>query len=329
MIRLALIGTEIPVSAYEQASRRFRDVTFTAVVDPNVKRAKAVASQLRAAYLTNSLEQLLNNCASEFDAILIASDSEQRTSLVEDAARAGKHVFILPLPGEVRADMDRMIRACETAGVCLMVGHASRFLPSSRAIKQSLDDGKLGQPGLLRIHHWSPAPPPKSLLPYDPMKKLSDEIDLALWLFGGLPNSIYAAGRSHSGTTTKSFDYMQIHLGFPNGGMALIDFAKSIPGKVGYRSLTLIGSTGAAYADDHHNSHLHFGGKQAAALFQDEGVGYLADQLEEFAAAIRQGRAPAITGADGRAAAIVAAEAINLSFSRSTVRLVGENYEPA
>ena len=50
--------------------------------------------------------------------------------------------------------------------------------------------------------------------------------------------------------------------------MALIDCAQTLPQGDGYFSLSLIGSTGAAYADSHHNRQLLYGGgSQLPATF--------------------------------------------------------------
>ena len=44
--------------------------------------------------------------------------------------------------------------------------------------------------------------------------------------------------------------YVHVHLGFPEGGMALMDDAQTLSGGDGCFSLSMIGSTGAAYAND-------------------------------------------------------------------------------
>ena len=57
--------------------------------------------------------------------------------------------------------------------------------------------------------------------------------------------------------------------------------------------MSLIGSTGAAYADDHHNSHLLFAGGAPNALLSDASVGHLMD-LQEFIACITCDQSPDI-----------------------------------
>jgi predicted dehydrogenase len=105
-----------------------------------------------------------------------------------------------------------------------------------------------------------------------------------------------------------------LHLGFAGGGMAVIDYAETLPPGDGYFSLSLIGSTGAAYADDHHNMQLLYGGGHPSALHTGEADLSALAQLQEFLNAVEQNREPLITGADGlRAVEVAEAAAVSLA----------------
>ncbi len=144
----------------------------------------------------------------------------------------------------------------------VVVVNPDRFLPSRQLIRQQLDAGKLGDVGLVRVHRWEPN------LSHDdgglPTGLLRD-LDLVLWLVGKLPDAIHAVEQSDS--SGKS---IQLHLGFPGGAMALIDFSSQLPNGDGYQSLSVIGSAGAAYDDDHQNMQLVFRGGQAQAVRAEE-----------------------------------------------------------
>ena len=221
-----------------------------------------------------------------------------------------------PLAESVGA-AERVIETCRSSDVTLMVGHSQRFVPSRRAVKAALDSGKLGEPGLLRIHCWT------ALAEEHDAKAITtrqavDGIDLAHWIFAALPNRVYAVGRP---------GYAQVHLGFPNGGMALIDYAMNLPDGDGYSSLSVIGSTGAAYADDHHNRNLLFCSGVPRAVDVGEGSSHLITQLAEFVSAIEEDREPSISGNDGKAAVQVAEAAVASLESRRVMRLTGGSYE--
>ena len=92
-------------------------------------------------------------------------------------------------------------------------------------------------------------------------------------------------------------------------------------------SLSLIGSTGAAYADDHHNRNLLFRGGDPNAIETDQGSIHLTSQLQEFVAAIEEQREPAANGVDGQTALQVAEAAVASLESRQALRMIGGSYE--
>ncbi len=314
MVRLALIGGDVE-HAYAAATSRVPGAVFTAVVGDDAGRAERMATTLGAAVVAASLDDLVRLHSDEFDAALIHSTPDRHAAHAEPIARAGKHVFVAVPLAPATVDADAIINACETAGVRLMVGHVMRFAPSTQAVEHALATGKLGAPGLLRIHRWEPRAEAGAL------RRAMHDVDLANWFFGALPTHVYAVGRRPADSAEESFDYVQVHLGFPAGGMALIDSAVTLPTGQGYFSLSMIGADGAAYADDHHDTHLLFRGRDPAALLSDSGARAGVAQLREFVSAIDEDRVPAVTGADGRAAIRVCEAAAESIRSGRVVQL--------
>lgn len=174
-----------------------------------------------------------------------------------------------------------------------VVVNPDRFLPSRQLIRQQLDTGKLGEVGLIRVHRWQPmsSPGPRGLgdscstsESTDPQggglldEALLRDLDLVLWLVGKLPDAIHAVEQSDA-----SGRFVQVHLGFPGGAMALIDFTNRLPAGDGYQSLSVIGSAGAAYADDHQNMQLVFrGGRPQAVRAEETGRRHAAAVQEQI-----------------------------------------------
>jgi predicted dehydrogenase len=185
-----------------------------------------------------------------------------RATIAGDAATNQKQVLVLNPFSMAAADRGRFAssRFAVPALPC-------RFQPSIVAVKQALDAGKLGLAGLLRIHCWQPSAS-------EAIDLLESQLDLAVWLFGDRPTDVYSCQRA---------GYRQIHLGFKDGGMALIDIDRSLPEGNAYDSLSLIGSTGAAYADDHHNTQLLFGEPGPRALLTSQDNVAIAEMIEAFA----------------------------------------------
>jgi predicted dehydrogenase len=285
-------GTGCDAAAdYAATLSRVSRAEIIATVDSDEDKARSAANTLHAGIFSSSLDDLLADHSDDFDAVLIHSDD--KASLGRQAASAGKHVFIGGSIGDSVADADNIIAACESAGVTLMVGHATRYLPSQHTAKNAIASGNLGELRLVRVHHGEATGSGGSAISH-----VGSEIDLANWLFEALPSEVYAIGRGD--------DYAQVHLGYPGGGMALIDYSATLPDGGGYFSLSVIGSTGAATTDDHHNMNLVYRGGDPTAVNGGQGTGHIQKQLQEFVDAIEQRRAPSTTGTDGHNALLVA-----------------------
>ncbi len=323
MLRMALIGCGAKAGPYLTAARHLPVAEIAAVVDPDSDRAARAALsagvQLRAA----SLDELLDAAAEAFDALILTTPASTRASLIEQAAGAGKHLLVEPPLAGTASEAELVAAEARSAGVRLMPAHGDRFRADCRAVRASLDQGELGRPGLLRIHDWSPA---AEVGDNDPGALAA--LDLALWMFDGLPTRVYATGRPPRAGLGGA-EYLQVHLGFEDGGMALIDISHGLPPGDGYRSLALIGSLGAAHSDDHHNVQLLFGGGRAQAVLTgpDESVPALV--LAEFATAVAEGREPAVTGEDGAAVLRVAEATASSWAAGAALRLSGVRYERA
>lgn len=308
MVRLALIGCDT-TSDYVGVLPRVKNAEIVATVDDDGDKARWAAETLGAQSLA-SIDKVL--ATDNIDATLIHVRDGGSVGL--QAADAGKHVFVAGMPGSSVAQVDEVISACEAAGVKLMVGLSTRYLPSQQTVKNAITSGDLGELGLVRIHHWEAGTNGTNAIGH-----VTSEIDVANWLFEALPSEVYATGRSD--------DYLQVHLGFPNGGMALIDYASSLPHGGGYFSLSVIGSTGTATADDHHNMNLIYRGGKPLAVTGGQGISHVRAQLQEFVDAIGEQRAPATSGIDGRNALLVADAAGNSIASGRSFKLGGGAYE--
>ncbi len=324
MLRLALIDSDDAIVRHARIARRLRNARFTIVVVSDRPKARATTDSLGAEICIDSFDSLLAEHSDDFDAVLLPSAIVIGERGCERAAEAGKHVLVESPFAISKNAASQIIAACRSASVRLMVGQSLRFSPALRTVMENLDAGRLGEPGLLRIHRWNAVagtlrvPSAAANGVCSLLLQLGGEIDLACWLFGRRPSAVYAVGSGELG-------YVQLHLGFAGGGMAVIDHSERLPPGDGYFSLSLIGSTGAAYADDHHNMQLLYGGGHPASLKTGEADLQSLAQLQEFIDAIEQDREPAITGTDGlraievaeaAAAALTTGEAVHMPEER-------------
>ena len=315
-MKFALVGGPKTAEHYLTVPNRMPALEFTAVVAETDAAAASAAELLGAPMTGTATADLLEESPDCCDAMVIHERGLEAERSARTAAAAGKHVLLAASPIASSTDaMTALIDVCRDAGVTLMAGHSWRFRPSQTEIKDTVAAGSLGVPGLLRVHLWrSLGCDTEALVARDAVEAL----DLAIWLFGALPERLYAVGRS---------GYVQIHCGFPGDAMAVIDCTNAGGEGGGYSSLSLIGSQGAAYADDHHNRNLLFSDGAPRAL--DPGEASFAEiaQLAEFAAAIGEQRSPAVTGQDGRVA-LQMTEAVMRSLEQQRpASLKGDRYE--
>jgi len=306
---------------YADALRRLPRVRVVAVADKDEAARRSAAEMLGASHQAAALGELLAG-GTECDGVLVHGAPGARLGDARTALQRGKHV-LLALPAASGAEEVRGLAGeFGAAGACLMVGGTLRFLPSQQVLKGRLDAGTFGTLGLLRAHRWNGGADAAGtgLSAADRCRALSVPcLDLANWMFGAPPDRVYARAAEPG--------YLQVHLGFSGGGMALIDVSDDLPPGDGYRAVTVIGSDGAGYADDHRNRNLVFGGGDAAARDPGEGNMDLVAELEEFTAASSGGRAPQVTGADAAAALQVAAAAATSAATGAVLQRKGDRYE--
>ena len=107
--------------------------------------------------------------------------------------------------------------------------------------------------------------------------------------------------------------------------MAVIDCSTSLPAGDDYYSLSVIGSAGAAYADDHRSMQLVFGGGHPQALRTAQGDQAVLSAIQEFIDDVAKARAPSCGAAEwSRARRIATAVEQSLASSQSVSLMEGD-----
>lgn len=153
-VRIGLVGVGWFGGTRVASARKSGAAEFVSCFDLNPERRDAFAAEhgCRAA---ESLAAMLRD--PEVEAILIATPHSTHLGLVEEAASAGKHVFVeKPLVLTV-ADARRAAEVAEKAKVVLQVGHNRRRQPANRRIKAMLDGDELGTLMQLDGIHTNPS----------------------------------------------------------------------------------------------------------------------------------------------------------------------------
>lgn len=251
---------------------------------------REISLRLRGASVEPCDTSAIDHAPSEVcDAVAFAGTQTPGSGEVERYLAAGKHVLLTTDARPLRDRMGVLIHTARQAGAQLSAVNPDHALPSRQLIRQQIASGKLGEVGLVRIHRWEPSTTEGVLNRASLPSPLVGDLELALWLFGRSPDVVYAVEQTANKQATENGDLLQVHLGFSGGGMAMITYSNRLPPGDGYQSLSVIGSSGAAYADDHQDRQLVFTGGSPLAVRGGEGI-TLTPVMQEFVDALREQR---------------------------------------
>lgn len=142
MVRIGIIGCGFMGTLHGRTLASLEGARVTAVADPDVGRAQRLAQELGAKVYA-SAEALLEE--ESLDGVVVATPDGAHREPVELAAQRGVGVLVeKPLATNLE-DADAMIRACQAAGVVLMVGHILRFEPAYVQLREAVREGLIGR----------------------------------------------------------------------------------------------------------------------------------------------------------------------------------------
>ena len=153
MLNLAFIGSEADAQQYGSISNRFHGARWVAFAPFEKRQSSAGREVLGGARESASLADLLSDPQSNVDALVIHAPPAALPDLVKTAAQSGKPMLVGPLLAATSGAL-RAISETSSQGT-LMPAMPWRFIPAIQAVKASIDTGKLGEIGLIRIHRWN------------------------------------------------------------------------------------------------------------------------------------------------------------------------------
>jgi scyllo-inositol 2-dehydrogenase (NAD+) len=160
-LNIALIGAGRIGRSHANILATIPNVIVTAVCDSTLEAAATLARPF-AARATVSVPEVLADPA--VHAVLITTPTPMHASLVEEAARAGKAIFVEKPVADSLQSADRVVRAVQEAGVACQVGFQRRYDPAYQEVKRKIDAGELGRLEGFRGVGRDPAPPPLEFL---------------------------------------------------------------------------------------------------------------------------------------------------------------------
>ena len=141
-IKFAIVGTGSIVPVHIEALSSIPDAEVVAVFGRSAVKAQELAGKFNCDWCSD-YQQLLQR--TDIDAVSICTPTGLHAELGMAAARAGKHV-VVEKPIDVSLEKaDALITTCRQHGVKLAVIFQRRYSDGVVALKQLLDQGKLGK----------------------------------------------------------------------------------------------------------------------------------------------------------------------------------------
>jgi predicted dehydrogenase len=146
ILSTANIATEKVIPGIRRAAR----CEIVAIGSRDAEAARVAADRLAIPRAYGSYEALLAD--PDVDAVYIPLPNHMHAEWTIAAARAGKHVLCEKPLAVTAADAERMVEACEAAGVRLMEAFMYRHHPSWVAVRELVASGRIGT--LSAVQSW-------------------------------------------------------------------------------------------------------------------------------------------------------------------------------
>lgn len=295
---------------------------LAAVYDAEPGRAAAVAAQLGVPAAA-TFEELLERS----DAVAIATSTGSHAALTVAAARAGRPVFCEKPLSLDRAETVAAIEAVEAADVALQVGFHRRFDPDWAGAAARIHAGELGEVTFFRTSLRDMTPPDPSFLAGSGgffVDVTVHDLDVARWLVGEVVEvTAHGAANDPAFAALGDIDTAVVVLRFASGALGAIDNSRSA--RYGYECSTeVVGTAATVRVEAPHTVEWRTPGQAAHSLPRDfeerYPLAYVAE-LDAFAACVRDGAAPRVTGRDALAAFDLAVAADESWRSGTTVTI--------
>ncbi len=319
---VGLIGCGDIAPTHAKALAEAGGASLAACMDVVEPSAKSLGEEYGVPWTTD-LEQLL--ARPEVEVVTIATPAFTHTKLAEKAAETGKHVLCeKPLAADL-PDADRMIAACEAAGVRLSTCFPCRYLGTARWLNSLLRAGALGEVVEIRLRnmgekqesYWRGGFSGRTETGWRKSRaqsgggvvitNLIHHIDLARAITGLEVSRVFAEMGTFC-TPVEVEDVGLATLRYENNAIGLVEGSSCFFGGSGGHDVGILGTKGQ----------FRFGlwsGKGEAFLTEaaeglpvrewvskDFADAIHTDFYNDLAAALRAGRTPPVTATDGRKA---------------------------
>lgn len=231
---------------------QINDGRLVAVCDDHPERAQAFGEKYGVPHFSN-LHAMMTERDVDIDVVCILTPSGLHAEHALALAPYGKHLVVEKPMALTLEDADRMIAACDHAGIKLFVVKQNRYNRPVTKLRQALDGGRFGRlvMGTVRVR-WS-----RDQAYYDQdawrgtwafdggvfANQASHHVDLLMWFLGD-PQTVYATTRTAL-VDIEAEDTGVAVIQFANGALGVVEATTAVRPKDLEGSLSLLGEGGS------------------------------------------------------------------------------------
>jgi UDP-N-acetyl-2-amino-2-deoxyglucuronate dehydrogenase len=195
-LRFALIGCGAIARKHAHALHHYvPEAAISAFVDLNLARAEDFAAKYGARAFASAAD-LMREMGDQVDVFTVLTPSGLHCENVLELVQYGRPIVVEKPMALKLEDADRMLEACDTAGIRLFVVHQNRYNPPIVAARQALQQGRFGKlvMGTVRLR-WTrdqkyyDSEPWRGTWLHDGgvfMNQAAHHIDMLSWFMGGV-----------------------------------------------------------------------------------------------------------------------------------------------
>ena len=305
-LRAAVIGVGYLGRFHAQKYRDHANVALMGVADVSPERATEVAAEVGCPAFTDYRELF-----GQVDLVSIAVPTQYHHAVAKDCLAHGIHVLLEKPITQTIAEADELIQLANERSLVLQAGHLERFNPAVKALK-----GVLKNPLFIESHRLAPFKPRGTDVNVV-LDLMIHDIDILLSLVDHPITTVNSVGVP---VLSGEVDIANARLQFANGCVANVTASRA--SRETLRKIRIF-QQDAYIAIDYQNRSIAIYRRQPGAnlvpglpdIAVEERTfpqgDALRDEIDAFAAAVRDGTPPVVSGEDGKRALEVAMQITN------------------
>ena len=327
-VRFGLLGAGRIGKVHAKAISSNPDATLVAVADAFEQAAQDIASRYGCDIRTT--DQI--EAAKDIDAVVICTPTNTHADLIERFARAGKAIFC-EKPIDLSLErVEACLKVVDETGAKLMVGFNRRFDPHFAAVKQAIDDGRVGDVEMVQIVSRDPGAPPADYIKSSGgifRDMTIHDFDMARFVLGEEPVAVAATASVLTNPAIGALgDYDSVSVILTTASGKHCTISNSRRATYGYdQRLEVHGSKGSAAIENQRPVSIEVASGDGYTrpplhdFFMTRYTDAYAAEIAAFVAVVRDGKAPSPNGRDGLLALALAEAALKSVEEGRTVKV--------